>query len=94
MTGTKLIYNNAIDMYEAVVEGDLIQVDDDSYALVRRDIMHDMAEVEGITERDLADWPEDVYDRLYWAADDEINTAEVWLARPMRGLFVNGEAQW
>lgn len=91
---TQLTYNNNTGRYQATVDGDLIEVDGDEYVETRREIMKDMARVDMDFEGDLADLPENDYNRLYDAAEKEIESAEGWLDVPKAGLYINGEPQF
>lgn len=90
---TQLTWNNDAGRYQAQVEGvGLVEVDGDTYAEDRREMMVDFMRARNLGEKreDLDDLPKEVYNTLYDEAEHQLESAEVWLAPPMAGLYING----
>jgi len=90
---TTLTYNSTTDRYEASVDGQFVEVDSDVYAEERQGIMKEIACEQGLLTREqsLEDLTKKDHDRLYWQADAELLSAEIWLDPPMDGVYVDGK---
>ena len=97
---TTLQWNNDTGRYQATVDNQLIEVDGDVYAEARRDMMkHELVADGNVLEQDIRTFdlhtlPQETYDEYYDRAESAIGKAELWLAPPMDGLYIDGVAQF